>query len=68
MTKREQQHKGAGVQLERERADKLSKFKKQTGLSIGRLANLAVDFFIPAFERGEVEIVNGKIVPRQKAA
>lgn len=41
---------------------KIENFAEQLRTSKAGFVGLALDLFIPAFERGEVEVVNGQIV------
>jgi len=51
-----------------ESSNKIDAFAEQLRTSRAGFVGFALDFFIPLFERGEVQVVNGQIVPANRKA
>ena len=52
-----------GFKLEGDLARRIRALKKETNQSASKLAKTALEYFIPAIQRGEFAIINGKLVP-----
>jgi hypothetical protein len=55
-------HGKIGLKVRGDLARRMRAMKKQTGQPASRLAITALEYFIPAIERGEFAIINGKLV------
>jgi hypothetical protein len=51
------------IQVARETANKLNRIKKVTGLPLGKLADIGIDFLEPKILSGELVAQNGRLVP-----
>ena len=51
------------IQVARETANKLNRIKKLTGLPLGKLADIGIEFLEPKILSGELVAQNGRLVP-----
>ena len=67
-TQRELTRTGSSVQIPADLTKPLKEFKKRTGIGASTVARLSLKFILPQLLEGKMALVNGELVPVQKAA